>query len=83
MTRFRAPEALFQPSFLGIEASGIHETTYVFSPYHPGYVFTCIITGTIPSTSVILTFAVIYMAMSCSPVALLCTLVLLTECRKS
>ncbi|CAG8793344.1 12776_t:CDS:2 [Gigaspora margarita] len=26
--RFRAPEALFQPSFLGIEAAGIHETTY-------------------------------------------------------
>lgn len=28
--RFRAPEALFQPSFLGLEAAGIHETTYVF-----------------------------------------------------
>jgi len=26
--RFRAPEALFQPSFLGHEAAGIHETTY-------------------------------------------------------
>ncbi|KAF8271664.1 actin 2 [Lactarius quietus] len=26
--RFRAPEALFQPSFLGLEASGIHETAY-------------------------------------------------------
>merc|ERR1719379_1932580 len=26
--RFRAPEALFQPSFLGMEACGIHETTY-------------------------------------------------------
>lgn len=26
--RFRCPEALFQPSFLGIEAPGIHETTY-------------------------------------------------------
>jgi actin-related protein len=26
--RFRAPEALFQPSLLGLEASGIHETTY-------------------------------------------------------
>lgn len=25
---FRAPEALFQPSLLGLEASGIHETTY-------------------------------------------------------
>ena len=25
--RFRAPEALFQPSFLGLEAAGIHETT--------------------------------------------------------
>ena len=25
---FRAPEALFSPSFLGLEASGIHETTY-------------------------------------------------------
>jgi actin beta/gamma 1 len=25
--RFRCPEALFQPSFLGMEASGIHETT--------------------------------------------------------
>lgn len=25
---FRAPEALFQPSFLGLEAAGIHETTY-------------------------------------------------------
>ena len=26
--RFRCPEALFQPSFLGMEASDIHETTY-------------------------------------------------------
>lgn len=26
--RFQAPEALFQPSFLGLEAVGIHETTY-------------------------------------------------------
>jgi hypothetical protein len=25
---FRAPEALFQPSFIGLEATGIHETTY-------------------------------------------------------
>ncbi|EGC40048.1 hypothetical protein DICPUDRAFT_74418 [Dictyostelium purpureum] len=26
--RFRCPEALFQPSFLGIESDGIHEATY-------------------------------------------------------
>ncbi|CAO2622538.1 Actin, cytoplasmic 1 [Lemmus lemmus] len=26
--QFRAPEALFQPSFLGMESSGIHETTF-------------------------------------------------------
>lgn len=26
--RFRCPETLFQPSFLGMEAVGIHETTY-------------------------------------------------------
>eukprot|EP00727_Mastigamoeba_balamuthi_P005013 m51a1_g1451 putative actin (363) ;mRNA; f:174057-175301 len=26
--RFRCPEAMFQPSFLGMEAAGIHETTY-------------------------------------------------------
>jgi len=26
--RFRAPEALFQPSFLGMESAGVHETTY-------------------------------------------------------
>jgi actin len=26
--RFRCPEALFQPSFLGLEIAGIHETTY-------------------------------------------------------
>merc|ERR1712184_104031 len=26
--RFRCPEALFQPSFLGMEDCGIHETTY-------------------------------------------------------
>eukprot|EP01090_Pellita_catalonica_P002871 TRINITY_DN1248_c0_g1_i1.p1 TRINITY_DN1248_c0_g1~~TRINITY_DN1248_c0_g1_i1.p1 ORF type:complete len:374 (+),score=77.31 TRINITY_DN1248_c0_g1_i1:66-1187(+) len=26
--RFRCPEALFQPSFLGLEAAGIHETTH-------------------------------------------------------
>merc|ERR1739845_266690 len=26
--RFRAPEALFQPSFLGMESSGIHETVH-------------------------------------------------------
>ena len=25
---FRAPEALFQPSLLGLESAGIHETTY-------------------------------------------------------
>ena len=26
--RFRCPESLFQPSFLGMECNGIHETTY-------------------------------------------------------
>merc|ERR1712173_582547 len=26
--RFRAPESLFQPSFLGMESCGVHETTY-------------------------------------------------------
>merc|ERR1712091_653877 len=26
--RFRCPEALYQPQFLGMEAAGIHETTY-------------------------------------------------------
>lgn len=26
--RFRAPEALFQPSFVGLEANGIHETAF-------------------------------------------------------
>lgn len=26
--RFRCPEALFEPSFLGLEASGIHELIY-------------------------------------------------------
>merc|ERR1712188_30867 len=26
--RFRCPEALFQPTFLGMEAAGVHETTY-------------------------------------------------------
>ncbi|KAM9253177.1 LOW QUALITY PROTEIN: beta-actin-like protein 2 [Dugong dugon] len=26
--RFRCPEAIFQPSFMGIESSGIHETTF-------------------------------------------------------
>jgi len=26
--RFRCPEALFQPSFIGLEAEGIHQTTY-------------------------------------------------------
>ena len=26
--RFRCPEALFQPSFIGMESCGIHETTY-------------------------------------------------------
>jgi len=26
--RFRCPEALFQPAFLGLESAGIHETTY-------------------------------------------------------
>merc|ERR1712002_696738 len=26
--RFRAPESMFQPSFLGMESCGIHETTY-------------------------------------------------------
>jgi actin beta/gamma 1 len=26
--RFRCPEALFQPSLIGMEANGIHETTY-------------------------------------------------------
>jgi actin len=28
LTRFRAPEALFQPAFLGHEATGIHEMTH-------------------------------------------------------
>ncbi|CAL4242811.1 unnamed protein product [Meganyctiphanes norvegica] len=27
--RFRAPEAMFQPSFLGMESAGVHETAYV------------------------------------------------------
>ena len=26
--RYRCPEALFQPSFLGMESAGVHETTY-------------------------------------------------------
>merc|ERR1711879_898317 len=26
--RFGCPEALFQPSFLGMEAAGVHETSY-------------------------------------------------------
>ena len=26
--RFRCPEAMFQPTFLGMETTGIHETTY-------------------------------------------------------
>ena len=26
--RFRAPESLFQPSFLGMESCGIHESVY-------------------------------------------------------
>ncbi|KAH9500653.1 hypothetical protein Btru_077203 [Bulinus truncatus] len=26
--RFRTPEAMFQPSFLGMESAGVHETTY-------------------------------------------------------
>jgi actin beta/gamma 1 len=26
--RFRCPEALFQPAFLGMESCGIHETNY-------------------------------------------------------
>merc|ERR1712060_163491 len=26
--RFRCPETLFQPSFLGMETPGVHETTY-------------------------------------------------------
>ena len=26
--RFRCPEALFQPTFLGMECPGVHETTY-------------------------------------------------------
>jgi len=26
--RFRCPESLFQPAFLGLEAAGIHETAY-------------------------------------------------------
>ncbi|KAI9157473.1 hypothetical protein LWI28_023158 [Acer negundo] len=28
--RFRCPEVLFQPSMIGMEAAGIHETTYNF-----------------------------------------------------
>ena len=27
--RFRCPEVLFQPSMIGMEAAGIHETTYL------------------------------------------------------
>merc|ERR1719295_238949 len=26
--RFRSPESLFQPSFIGMESCGVHETTY-------------------------------------------------------
>ena len=28
VARFKCPEALFQPSFLGMETAGVHETTY-------------------------------------------------------
>jgi len=33
--RFRCPEAIFQPSFLGMESAGIHETTYNSIMKHP------------------------------------------------
>ncbi|CAK5033496.1 unnamed protein product [Meloidogyne enterolobii] len=29
--RFRCPESLFQPSFLGMESAGIHETSYIIT----------------------------------------------------
>merc|ERR1712118_245571 len=35
--RFRAPEALFQPSMLGLEAEGIHTTTYNSIKVRRGY----------------------------------------------
>ncbi len=38
--RFRTPEALFQPSLLGLESAGIHETTFVsFSLFLSGGLF--------------------------------------------
>jgi len=43
--RFRAPEALFQPSLIGLEASGIHETTYnSISNATSTFVVTCMVT---------------------------------------
>jgi hypothetical protein len=34
-SRFRAPEALFNPAMIGLEAPGIHETTYASSTPMP------------------------------------------------
>jgi actin, other eukaryote len=84
--RFRAPEALFQPSFLGLEASGIHETTYVFFSFtfYSLHVFMIDLhSGTTRSSSVTWTFVVISTATSSSPVEPLCSLVLQTVCRRS
>jgi actin beta/gamma 1 len=82
--RFRAPEALFQPALLGLEAAGIHETTYVAAFSSRSRIsLTKFRTATTPSSNAISTSVVTSTATSLSLVELLCSLVLLIACRRS
>ena len=80
--RFRAPEALFQPSVLGQEAAGIHETTY-------NSIMKCDVDirkdlyGNIVMVHPPLLHTLSdYFLRLCSLEVLLCTLVLQTGCKK-
>jgi actin beta/gamma 1 len=82
--RFRAPEALFQPALLGLEAAGIHETTYVAAFSSRSRIsLTKFRTATTPSSNAISTSVVTSTATSLSLVELLCSLVSLIACRRS
>jgi actin beta/gamma 1 len=80
--RFRAPEALFQPAFLGLEAAGIHETTCVI-PTHSRTLSSDWFAATTLSSSATSTSVATSTATSSFPAVPPCSRVSPTVCRRS